>query len=381
MLRPANIEELCEIVAAGGKLRLRGGGSKDAIGAPTPEATIVDMRGFAGVVDYDPPELVLTVGAGTPLTEVQALVAAEGQMLAFDPFDHGALLGGNAGEATIGGVIAAGVSGPGRLSGGAARDHLLGFTAVSGRGERFVAGAKVVKNVTGYDLPKLIAGSFGTLVAMTEVTLKVVPAPEATAALTLDNLSVAEAQRSMILALGSTTEPTGAVYQPSAARLIFRLEGSAPSVAYRLNALSDLVGTGTVHEGVQAVEVWQNLRHLTHLIAYRLPILWSLSIPPADFGAGFEALLNGLPGATTQVDWGGGRIWLAHQLTDMADAARTVHRYLGGRGHATLLLAPDDWRRSGALFTPEVPIPLLQKIRAAFDPGFIFNRGRLHPDL
>jgi len=380
MLLPQTNSELIDIVKSGEPLALSGNGTKASWGRVF-EGKPVSLKRFSGITDYTPAELVMTAGAGTPLIDVEQALADAGQYLAFEPVDLGPVYGRSRGEQTIGGVIATNLSGPRRPFVGAARDFFLGFKGINGSGEAIKAGAKVVKNVTGYDLPKLIAGSFGTLVAMTEVTLKVVPAPEATAALTLDNLSVAEAQRSMILALGSTTEPTGAVYQPSAARLIFRLEGSAPSVAYRLNALSDLVGTGTVHEGVQAVEVWQNLRHLTHLIAYRLPILWSLSIPPADFGAGFEALLNGLPGATTQVDWGGGRIWLAHQLTDMADAARTVHRYLGGRGHATLLLAPDDWRRSGALFTPEVPIPLLQKIRAAFDPGFIFNRGRLHPDL
>lgn len=380
MLLPQTNSELIDIVKSGEPLALSGNGTKTGWGRVF-EGRPVSLKRFSGITDYTPAELVMTAGAGTPLIDVEQALADAGQYLAFEPVDLGPVYGRSLGEQTIGGVIATNLSGPRRPFVGAARDFFLGFKGINGSGEAIKAGAKVVKNVTGYDLPKLIAGSFGTLVAMTEVTLKVVPAPEATAALTLDNLSVAEAQRSMTLALGSTTEPTGAVYQPSAARLIFRLEGSAPSVAYRLNALGDLVGAGTVHEGVQAVEVWQNLRHLTHLIEHRLPILWSLSIPPAGFGAGFEALLNGLPGATAQVDWGGGRIWLAHQLTDMADAARTVHRYLGGRGHATLLLAPDDWRRSGALFTPEVPIPLLQKIRAAFDPGFIFNRGRLHPDL
>jgi len=150
----------------GAKLALCGGGSKEQLGAPR-EAERVDMTGFAGVVDYDPAELVLTVRPGTPLAEIEALVASENQMLAFDPFDHGPIYGMPAGRATIGGVVAAGVGGSQRLSGGAPRDHLLGFRAVSGRGEVFVAGAKVVKNVTGYDLPKLAAGSWGRLFAMT----------------------------------------------------------------------------------------------------------------------------------------------------------------------------------------------------------------------
>ena len=212
-LRPADIGELCAIVAGGRPLRLRGGGSKDAIGRET-DAAVVDMRGFAGVVDYDPPELVLTVRAGTPLAEVQALVAGEGQMLAFDPFDHAAILGG-APRATIGGVIAAGVSGPARLSRGAARDHLLGFTAVSGRGEKFVAGAKVVKNVTGYDLPKLITGSWGRLAAITELTLKVLPAPQTQRTLVARGLDPAAAVAAMARAMGSAAEVSAAAHLPA----------------------------------------------------------------------------------------------------------------------------------------------------------------------
>lgn len=244
MIRPDSTDDLCAIIAdardASTKLRLRGGGAKDAIGAPR-DAQIVDMRGFAGVVDYDPPELVLTVGAGTPLAEIEALVAAEGQMLAFDPFDHGPMLG-NANGATIGGVIAAGVAGPARLSRGGARDHLLGFTAVSGRGERFVAGAKVVKNVTGYDLPKLMAGSWGRLAALTELTLKVLPAPRRRLTLVMRGLDAAGAVAAMARALGSAAEVTAAAHLPDwrgEAMTALRLDGFAESVAARAAMLPE----------------------------------------------------------------------------------------------------------------------------------------------
>lgn len=162
-IRPGSADELIEVVAdaaaSGGKLEIIGGGSKADIGAPR-EAALLDMNAFSGVIDYDPAELVLTVGAATPLAEIQSLVAQSGQMLAFDPFDHGPLFGRPAGAATIGGVLGAGVSGSARLSRGAARDHLLGFRGVSGRGEAFVGGAKVVKNVTGYDLPKIMTSAW-----------------------------------------------------------------------------------------------------------------------------------------------------------------------------------------------------------------------------
>ena len=284
MLRPANIDELCDIIAGGGKLRLRGGGSKDAIGAPS-EAQVVDMRGFAGVVDYDPPELVLTVRAGTPLAEVEALVAGEGQMLAFDPFDHGAMLG-NDGGATIGGVVAAGVAGPARLSRGGARDHLLGFTAVSGRGEKFVAGAKVVKNVTGYDLPKLMAGSWGRLAALTELTLKVLPRPREKLTLALRGLTEQTAISAMAKALGSSAEVSACAHLPEAegqggSLTLLRLQGVGPSVAARaagLEALLASVGATVRLANADAEEHW---RSLTTLALLGSGPLWRISVAPS----------------------------------------------------------------------------------------------------
>jgi len=362
MLRPANIEELCEIVAAGGKLRLRGGGSKDAIGAPTPEATIVDMRGFAGVVDYDPPELVLTVGAGTPLTEVQALVAAEGQMLAFDPFDHGALLGGNAGEATIGGVIAAGVSGPGRLSGGAARDHLLGFTAVSGRGERFVAGAKVVKNVTGYDLSKLVTGSWGRLAALTEVTLKVLPAPRERRTLVVRGLDPVAAVARMGEAMGSAAEVSAAAHLPDwqgAALTALRLDGFPPSIAARAAMLPDFTA---IPDGDA---LWEAVRFASPLPAGRP--LWRVIVAPSRA----PDVVAALPGADWLFDWAGGLIWLASE-TD----PRAVAEAAGG--HATLVRASEAMRvEVPALHPQPAALAALEaRMRRAFDPDGLFETGR-----
>ncbi|MDP3673762.1 MAG: FAD-binding protein [Novosphingobium sp.] len=163
MLRPTDATQLGEMVRDAGTrtlvLECRGGGSKRDIGAPDRDTTLVDMSAFTGIVDYEPSELVLTVRPATPLAEVELLLAEHRQMLAFEPFDHGPLFGRDVGTATIAGVVAAGVAGSRRVSAGGARDHLLGFAAVSGRGEAFKAGGKVVKNVTGYDVAKVIAGS------------------------------------------------------------------------------------------------------------------------------------------------------------------------------------------------------------------------------
>lgn len=366
MLRPADTDQLCEIVATvredGGPLRLRGGGSKDAIGAPTPDAAIVDMRSLAGVVDYDPPELVLTVGAGTPLAEIQALVAAEGQMLAFDPFDHGAMLGGEAGNATIGGVIAAGIAGPGRLSGGAARDHLLGFEAVSGRGERFIAGAKVVKNVTGYDLSKLVTGSWGRLVALTQVTLKVLPAPRERRTLAVRGLDPGAAVARMAEALGSAAEVSAAAHLPDwqgAAVTALRLDGFPPSIAARAAMLPDFTAI------TDSEALWDAVRH-----AAPLPVgkpLWRVIVAPSRA----PQLVAAMPGANWLFDWAGGLIWLASDI-DPRPAAEAAG------GHAMLVRAEAAMRAAVPAHHPQ-PAPLAaleERVRRAFDPDGLFETGR-----
>lgn len=363
MLRPSNIEELCEIVSAGGKLRLRGGGTKDMIGAPC-DAQVVDMRGFAGVVDYDPPELVLTVGAGTPLAEIEALIAGEGQMLAFDPFDHGAMLG-NDGGATIGGVIAAGVAGPARLSRGGARDHLLGFTAVSGRGETFVAGAKVVKNVTGYDLPKLMAGSWGRLAALTELTLKVLPAPRTRLTLVMRGLDTAGAVAAMARAMGSAAEVTAAAHLPDwrgGAMTALRLDGFAESVAARAAMLPEF----------EALEdgdaLWLTVRDATPL-PHEWP-LWRLIVASGKA----PGVIAALPDAEWLLDWAGGLIWLASNADPVAIRAAAE----AAGGHATLVRANEAMRRTVPALHPQPPAlaAIEQRVRRAFDPDGVFETGR-----
>src|ERR1700730_3440532 len=185
-------------------LEILGHGSKRAVGRPLQTDLILDLSALSGITLYEPEELVLSAKAGTSLSEIEALVAAKGQRLAFEPMDCGQLLGSSIGRGSIGGTIAANLCGPRRLTAGAARDHLLGFVAVSGRGELFKAGGRVVKNVTGFDLSKLLAGSFGTLAVMSEVTLKVLPRPEAAATLLLLGQDAATAAGSMAAALGSS---------------------------------------------------------------------------------------------------------------------------------------------------------------------------------
>jgi glycolate oxidase FAD binding subunit len=365
VLHPGSAEEVAEAVAGaaarGERLTIRGGGSKDGVGAPC-ETAVLDMGLLRGVVDYDPAELVLTVGAATPLAEVQALLAASGQMLAFDPFDHGPLFGDPAGKATIGGVLAAGVAGSQRLSQGGGRDHLLGFTAVSGRGEVFVAGAKVVKNVTGYDLPKLAVNSWGRLFAMTQVTLKVVPAPRRRATWVAEGLDFAAAQRLMAAAMGSTAEVAAAAYLPGERRTLLRVQGFGPSVEARGRLLAAL-GLAQGDDGA-----WDALRTLAPLPLDRP--LWRINVPPSAAPAMMAALSG-----EWLADWAGGLVWLASEQP--ADAVRAAAA--AAVGHAMLVRGTGAMRRTVAALHPGAAgvAALEARIAAAFDPAGVFASPRM----
>lgn len=373
-IRPDSADALAAIVAEaardGTRLRLRGGGSKDAVGAPTPAARIVDMRGFFGVVDYDPPELVLTVKAGTPLAEVQALVADKGQMLAFDPFDHGAILGGAVGEATIGGIVAAGVAGPTRVSRGAARDHLLGFVGVSGRGERFVAGAKVVKNVTGYDLPKLITGSWGRLAAITELTLKVLPAPRVRLTLGIAGLDPAAAISAMARAMGSAAEVSAAAHLQDwdgAPLTAIRLDGFPSSVEARAAILTRLVDGIVPLADEEATRLWPVITTAAPLPA-SVP-LWRIIAPAAQMPK-VMAVVHG----AWLLDWAGGLLWMAS--ADDPQAIRAAAMQAGG--HAMLVRADAEMRAVVPALHPQPKAlaALEERVRRAFDPAGVFETGR-----
>ena len=381
-LRPTSGNELADIVASaaaeGRRLALRGGGSKSAIGAPDARATVVEMTGFAGVIDYDPAELVLTLGAGTPLAEVQALVAGENQMLAFDPFDHGPIFRASAGASTIGGVVAAGIAGSRRVSAGGARDHLLGFAGVSGRGERFVAGARVVKNVTGYDLPKLVCGSWGRLVAMTELTLRVLPRPREAVTQVFHGFSPGEALTILTAAMRSQASVAAAAHLPGHLRggqaiTALRLEGFGPSIRARMAMLDDLlggIGKGELMSGAEANALWSDLHTLAPLDDERP--LWRISLPANGCSTLIAALRPA--GARYLIDWAGGLIWLT--CDGAAERVRRTASSVGG--HAMLVRADAATRAVTPAFHPQprALAALEARVRRAFDPAGIFETGR-----
>ncbi|MFD1911560.1 glycolate oxidase subunit GlcE [Halodurantibacterium flavum] len=336
-------------------LRIRGGGTRP-IGNPVQGAPLT--VGLRGITLYEPGALTLVVRAGTPVAEVEAALAAEGQRLPFEPMDHRALLG-TQGEPTIGGIVAANVSGPRRLQAGACRDSLIGVRFVDGRGDVIRNGGRVMKNVTGYDLVKLMAGSHGTLGVLTELSFKVLPAPEAQATLAAD-LPLAEAVPLMAAALRTPYEVTGAGWR--AGRVFLRLEGFAASVAYRVERLAAELPLSLW----QGADPWPGLRDVTDF-AGRAGDVWRISSKATDA----PALAARIPGEVV-LDWGGALIWA------LVPAGTDLRGLLGGfQGHATLIRADEETRAALGAFHPEsAPVAALAAgLRRQFDPRGILNPG------
>ena len=291
---PTTAAEVAEIVAAGRPLEVVSGGTKRSVGRVRGAEAVLSLAALNQVVDYAPEELVLTAQPGVSIATLEALVAAHGQMLPFEPPHLERLLGAD-GQATLGGVLAANLSGPRRIRAGAARDHVLGIAAVTGRGEIIKAGGRVVKNVTGYDLSKLIAGSWGTLAVLTEVTIKVLPAPRAEASLLLSGLDARRACAAMALAMNAPLEVSAVAHLPheaDGAVTAFRLEGFAASVAARSESLASLLrayGTPEILDPGLSRALWARVREIEMFQGDPRP-LWRLSVPPADGWRVGEAL-------------------------------------------------------------------------------------------
>lgn len=368
MLAPRDEAELAEALATRRQpVEVVAGGTKRVVGRPV-EAEALDVSDLTGLVDYAPSEMVVTVRAATPVAELEAMLARERQRLAFEPPDLRTLLG-TEGVPTIGGVLAANLSGSRRVCAGAARDHFLGFRAVDGLGVAFKAGGRVVKNVTGYDLPKLLAGSWGTLAVLTEVSLRVVPAAEHEVTLAVPAASAASAVGLLVAALGSAHEVSAGAWE-GRRRVLLRLEGFEASVVARLAALRDeLRSHGEGEEVIEAQasrELWRRVG-CAEVLA-RWPVVWRVSLPATDM----PALIEAARPADCLLDWGGGLAWLAF------DAVTDVRPLLRG-GHATLFKAPLEARRSLPVFPPpgDHGREAIARLRQALDPHGLLNPGRM----
>ena len=454
-LAPTDADGLADAVrwavAGEAPLEVIAGGSKQTLGRPVQSAATLSLAAFDGIVDYQPSELVLTAQAATPLATIEAALEAERQMLAFEPADYGPLLRASGGAdlrapggadlrapggadlrapggadlrapggadlrapggadlrapggadprapggATLGGALACNLSGPRRIKAGAARDHFLGMHAVSGRGERFKAGGRVVKNVTGYDVCKLLAGSYGTLALMHEVTVKVLPASERTRTVLVFGLEPAAALDALGAALGSAHEVSGAAHMPAevaarsavsyvsgagAAVSAVRVEGFPASVEARCEALRALLGPfGAVEElhSKNSATLWREIRDVRAFADDSRP-LWRLSVPPAS-GAAAAARVAEAADVRALFDWGGGLVWLAVDGAPDAGEVPVRAAAMAVGGHATLVRADAPTRAARAVFQPQATglAALTARIKRAFDPTGVLNPGRMY---
>ncbi|TCS60960.1 FAD-binding protein [Varunaivibrio sulfuroxidans] len=396
-LQPQTSSELQAMLAEAARrrtsLEIRAGASKLSWGGVVRADNILDMNAFSGIDLYQPEELVMTAGAATPLMKIDALLREQSQQLAFEPANFSRLLGATD-SATIGGVFSCNLSGPRRIKIGAARDHLLGFSAVNGVGEPFKSGGRVVKNVSGFDLCKLMSGAFGTLGAIERVSFKVLAKAEKTRTVLLFGLDDRDGARAMTMGLNSPHEISAAMHLPEdvaalssvsyvrgAGRAVtaLRLEGPGPSVEKRcadVRALLHLFGGGEELHSANSAELWREVRDVLFYCDDNSQV-WRISVPPAQGAVVGAALLRATEGRVFY-DWGGGLLWLSHAPVDDAHH-EIVRRTVGDLGHATLIRADAAVRARTPVFQPQPTAlaTLAHRVRDAFDPEGILNPGRM----
>jgi len=388
--RPETAAQVAELVAWAAAERaplvIRGRGSKAGLGRPVNAATTLDLSGLSGITLYEPEELVLAAGAGTPLAQIKAALAAQGQMLAFEPPDLGPLLGASPAAGSLGGAIACNLAGPRRIAAGALRDHLLGFHGVTGRGETFKSGGRVVKNVTGYDLSKLMAGSYGTLAVLTDATLKVLPAPETTRTVALTGLDAATAVAAMTRALHAVHAVSGAAHLPAGvtddadALTLLRVEGAPAATVYRAEELAKELAdfaAPTIRDDAESRALWTAIRDVAPFVGFEGEAIWRLSVPPAEGAAVVARLTEALPAARWFLDWGGGLIWLSVPQGREAQHESVRAALPAAGGHATLIKADAAVRAAVPVFQPQPATlaALTARVKAAFDPRGVLNPG------
>lgn len=369
-IRPRSADDiqaaLLDADVDGWPLRVVGGGTRRSMAGAA--ARELDLSAISGITDYEPEELVLSLRAGTPMADVEAALAERGQMLAFDPPDYAALLGAVGARTTIGGVIGSGFAGPRRLLAGNVRDHVLGFDAVSGRGEVFRAGGRVIKNVTGYDLSKLIVGSWGTLAIVTELSLRALPRPPYEATLLVEQGDAALALAGIRAALALPLEVSCAAHLPDG-RSAIRMEGFRASVEERQRqvvAMFESRGSVRRIEAEESTALWRGVRDVS-AFASDARVVWRLSLPSHSAAAVVAAIAKS-SACTPLYDWGGSLVWLAMQGDASADLVRSEAAKAGG--HAWLMRAPESVRQNIST-APALDAgigALSRRIKSGFDP-------------
>ena len=366
--------------AAREPLAIEGQGSKRGLLRPVQAARSLSTRGLTGVTLYRPAELIISARAGTPLAEIEAALAEKGQQLiAESPYLNGVF--GTSAPPSIGGVVAANLSGPRRITWGATRDHVMGLRFINGAGEVIRSGGRVLKNVTGLDLCKLLSGSYGTLGVITEVTLKVLPAPEASATLLIETPDLASAVAALSAGLGSPYGVSAAAALAVKDHVIaaVRLEDFAASVAYRMEKLRGVLGSfgaQRVMEDAEGRAFWRGVREVEPLQVMADEAIWRVSVRPS---AGPEVAATAMAlGGRVLLDWGGGLVWIAASPSNANHTLISEAARMQG-GAAMLFRAPESLRLAVPVL-PEEAVPLAKigaRVKEALDPGGLFNPGHM----
>ena len=401
ILKPNNENDLQEIIKYCYKkdlpIEIVGAGTKNQIGKKLQCAKILDMSNISGIVEYKPEELYITVKAGTPVKTVQDELKKNNQHLAFEPINFSELFKKDSNEGTIGGTLSCNFSGARRFKVGSARDHILGFKGYNGKGEKIKSGGTVVKNVTGYDLSKLVTGSFGTLLVLSEITLKVLPLQTDTKTIIVSGLALEHSLGIMGSAIASSNDPSGVVFYPASLRSNFvfndlthpgsitaiRVEGTKTSTEQRINNLIEnlsLIDKNiTVLDSIQSEIFWEDTRSLKVFSKNQKNILRSI-VPASETINLINRLKTFHP--TYFIDWGGSLIWLELDYLSNQKIDQIRRRVLDAGGYLTVIRSPQNLKSSSEIFTIDpIKFKISQNIKKSFDPKRILNPGKMYTGI
>ena len=401
ILKPNNESDLQEIIKYCYKkdlpIEIVGAGTKNQIGKKLQCAKILDMSNISGIVEYKPEELYITVKAGTPVKTVQDELKKNNQHLAFEPINFSELFKKDSNEGTIGGTLSCNFSGARRFKVGSARDHILGFKGYNGKGEKIKSGGTVVKNVTGYDLSKLVTGSFGTLLILSEITLKVLPLQTDTKTIIVSGLALEHSLGIMGSAIASSNDPSGVVFYPASLRSNFvfndlthpgsitaiRVEGTKTSTEQRINNLIEnlsLIDKNiTVLDNIQSEIFWEDTRSLKVFSKNQKNILRSI-VPASETINLINRLKTFHP--TYFIDWGGSLIWLELDYLSNQKIDQIRRRVLDVGGYLTVIRSPENLKSSSEIFTIDpIKFKISQNLKKSFDPKRIFNPGKMYTGI
>ena len=401
IFNPSSREEIAEIIRNCYKknipLEINGSKSKNKIGRNFQAEKTLDLTSYSGIIDYKPEELYIKVKAGTPINSIIEELDKHDQQLAFEPVDFGFLFNGKSNNGTIGGVISCNFAGPRRFKVGSARDHLLGFQGINGKGEIIKSGGTVVKNVTGYDLCKLISGSFGTLSVLTELSVKVLPKPQSSKTLIINNPHIKKAIEYLGTALSSSSDPSGGVFYPEqfdqsftfndlthkGALTAIRIEGPSNSVDHRIKNLSTELGLleneYSILESVQTKIFWNKTKNLEifsnskkNLLRIVVPISETLSVLQKMKPYEINYFL----------DWGGSLIWVELEKISLKILREIKDIMQQHSGYFTIIKVEEDLKASADIFTIDpIKYKISEKIKKSFDPKRIFNPGKMYSGI